>query len=150
MPQLLTTMKVHDQVLLAKLALAKPRVLARDRAMTNAVMELAKGTVRIATPLGPGHFGYHGRDTLKVDVSQKGLRTVGKLSGAIQMYWREYGTRGYFRGGKAKTRLTARQSRSAGAFLGGEPAFYTAHKALSGFKSIVRFYYGSVALWWRA
>ncbi len=116
--------------------------------MTNAVMSLAKGTVYLATPLGPGHFGYHGRDTLKVEVHQKGLRTVGKLSGAIQLYWREYGTRGHFRGGKAK--LTQRQSRSAGAFLGGEPATMTAHKAVAGFKSVVRFYYGSVALWWRA
>ena len=83
-------------------------------------------------------------------MTSSGVRTTGRLRGAIQLYWREYGTRAGFRGGKAK--LSARQSKLARAFSvgnGGEPAFLTAHKALGGYKRYINFWYGGLAKWWR-
>ena len=134
----------------AKLLMAAPRILAQNRLMVTAILEQARGITAAATPLGPGHFGYHGRDTVKVRVTSKGVRTIGEIRAAIQLYWREYGTRGAFRGGRAK--LTARQSRLAHAFSGsgGEPAFMTAHKAVNVTKRMITFYYGGMAKWWRS
>jgi len=141
-------MKVYDKALLEKLALARPRILAMNFENTKILLEQAKAVTASATPLGPAHFGYHGRDTLKVTVHQVGNKTTGEIRGAIQMYWREFGTRGSFRG-RSGRKLTARQSKLAHVFAGGggEPAFYTAHKAMGGIKRMVAFYYGWRS-WW--
>lgn len=109
----------------AKLLAAKPRILAHNRMMISSMLDFIKPEVRAATPLGPGHFGYHGRDTLRTEVHSHGIKTVGTLKAAVQLYWRERGT-----------------SR-------GERARMTAHHALAGVKKFIRFYYGGMANWWR-
>ncbi len=104
-------------------------------------MDEVKGVVVAATPEGPGHFGYHGRDTVRVEITSAGWKTTAKLKGAMQIYWREYGTRGHFRKGNT----IKRYMRLAQQGEGGEPAFMVAHKAMGFAKRFVAFYYGK---WW--
>jgi len=99
------------------------------------------------TPLGPGHFGYHLRDSFKTDVSSRGVYTTGVLKSPATGYWREYGTKGHFR--NRKSALRAYTAAIGGSGEGGERAFLTAHHALTGIKKFIRFYYGA-AQWWRA
>lgn len=133
-----------------KLLLAAPRIGAQNYAMTGAMLAEIKATTAAATPIGPGHFGYHGRDTLRAQIQFVGeTGTHGVLYGAIQLYWREFGTRSHYRG---KTKIR-RYVAAVQGFTGGddsEPAFMTAHKAAGGFKRIVKAYYGGLANWWRA
>lgn len=128
----------------AKLLAAAPRILAENRAMVTTMLDYIKPVVVANTPLGPGHFGYHLRDSYTTDVRSNGVKTTGVLKAPMQGYWREFGTQAHFRKG-----LTVRESRMVVSFMGGgERAFMTAHHALSGFRRFISFYYGK-AQWWR-
>lgn len=137
---------VHDEIVRAKLLAAAPRILAQNRVLVQAMLDPVAAVVQSDTPLGPAHFGYHGRDTVKVDVSSKGVTTAGKVIGAAQLYWREYGTRGRFRKG-SKLERYVRALESGGS---GERAFMPANKALSYTKRLISFYYNGMANWWRS
>lgn len=129
----------------AKLALAVPNILATNAAMVATMLEQTKvGTIR-NTPLGPGHFGYHLRDRITSDIEAKGTRTVGKLLSPRTGYWREYGTRGRYRGGN---RIRKAFASFGGYGTGGERAFLTAHKAAGGFRRTVAAFYSGLARWW--
>lgn len=131
----------------AKLALAAPRILANNRAMVTAMLAEIKPIVEAETPIGPGHFGYHLRDSFTTDVSSKGVVTTGVLKSPPTGYWREYGTLGRFR----KSRAVRSYVAALGGFgTGGEKAYQTAHHAASGIQRFIKFYYGSMANWWRA
>jgi hypothetical protein len=65
---------------------------------------------------------------------------------AVQLYWREYGTRGHFRKGSASQRAARQFMASIGGTGMGERAFMSANKALNAFRRLIRFYYG--ANWW--
>lgn len=125
-PMVRVAVKVNAQVALTKLEMAAPRILARNRLLTEDLLKEVKGIVYVQTPLGPGHFGYHGRDTLGIKVSSKGMKTTGRLTAAVQLGWRERGT-----------------SR-------GERPRYTAKKALAYIKRFISAYYGGMANWWRS
>lgn len=135
-----------------KLAAAQPALLARNRLLANSVLETIKPMVEANTPSGPAHFGYHGRDTLRIEVSSRGTMTTAKLLGAMQMFWREYGTRGRSRKLGGALGLSVGELNKAfgqGALGGGgERAFMTAHKAGNAARQIIRFYYGSMKAWW--
>jgi len=109
-----------------KLIASEARILTTNRALATAILEHAKPIVYANTPVGPGHFGYHGRDTLRVVVTSKGIRTTGELRAKVQLYWREKGTKQ------------------------GERAFHTARKAVGSTKRYISFYYGGMANWWRS
>lgn len=117
--------KVNAQIALAKLEKASPRILAQNRLLAEGLLKEVSSVVYAQTPLGPGHFGYHGRDTLGIKVSSKGMKTKGQLTAAVQLGWRERGT-----------------SR-------GERPRYTARKALAAVKRFIAAYYGGMAAWWR-
>src|SRR6267142_6442780 len=141
---------IHDEVVRAKLLAAEPRILAQNRALVTSVLEMVKPVEIAETPLGPGHFGYHGRDTVRIDIKSKGIKTVGELKAAVQLYWREYGTRGRFKGPKkARLRHDIRIMTGGLSAGGGERAFLVAHKALAGAKRFIGFYYNGMANWWR-
>ncbi len=114
--------------------------------MVTQMLEAVKAEIEPGTPTGPGHFGYHLRDTYRVVVSSEGVKTSGKLKAAVQGYWREFGTKGRFKG-----RVNRRRAYAAalGAFgSGGEKAGLYATRALNRFRAMIRLYYGK-AQWWR-
>lgn len=113
-----------DRIVKAKLLAAAPRILAENRRMVTEMLDYVKPVVIENTPLGPGHFGYHLRDTYTTDVKSEDFVTRGVLKSAVQGYWRERGTKR------------------------GERAFRTAHKALAAVRRFIHFYYGN-AQWWR-
>ena len=108
----------------AKLDAAPFRIMETNRGLTTAMLEAAKPLVEAGTPLGPAHFGYHGRDTIRVEVFSKRTRTVGRMMAAVQLYWRERGT--------------VRERR-----------FGLAHKTVNAFRNYIRIYYAGGARWWR-
>lgn len=108
----------------AKLLAAAPRILAENRTMVETMLAYVKPIVIEATPLGPGHFGYHLRERYTTAIRSEGVKTTGVLKSPMQGYWREFGTRR------------------------GERAFRTAHLALAGVKRFLHFYYGNLQ-WWR-
>ena len=110
----------------AKLLALAPRILATNRALVTAMLEHAKPIVYANTPVGPGHFGYHGRDTLRIEVTSRGVKTSGELLAKVQLYWREKGTKQ------------------------GERAYMTAHKAMGSTKRFISAYYGGMANWWKS
>lgn len=122
-PLVNVTVRTNAQVALAKLARVGPKILATNQLLATQILDHVKEVVYLETPLGPGHFGYHGRDTLKVKVTSKGNKTTGVLLGAVQLRWREFGT---YR----------------------QRAFYTAHKALGAVKGFLKVHYGGTANWW--
>jgi len=132
----------------AKLALATPRILATNQAMVITILAQTKAATTAATPLGPGHFGYHLRNTFRTEIQSKGTGTVGKLLGAPQGYWREYGTGARYRGPNRLRRYVGAVERASSISTGGERAFMTAHKAAGGFKGIVAAFYSGLARWW--
>ncbi len=136
----------------AKLLAAAPRIFETNWAAVTATLNATKAEVQSTTPTGPGHFGYHLKDTYKVGVSNRGWTVTGKLTGAVQGYWREFGTKGRSRGMARGLSLSVGQLSKAykqGAVGGGgEKAGMYAHKALAGFRHLIReFYAGSP--WWR-
>src|SRR6266705_3130360 len=104
----------------AKLARAEVNILAHNRAMVTEMLGFVKAEVVPQIPLGPGHFGYHLRETFRSDIKtgrgQLGAQVIGALRSAVQGYWRERGTKR------------------------GERAFMTAHKALAGIKRFINSY----------
>lgn len=135
----------------AKLLAAAPRILAQNRVMVEAMLHEIKPIVGGATPIGPGHFGYHGRDTLKIKITSAEVATSGKLLAAVQLYWREFGTRSRFRGPSRLANLRASTRIMTGrSGTGGEKAYMTAHKAAGLVKRFITFYYNGMANWWRA
>ena len=130
----------------AKLLAAAPRILAENKAMVTEMLEMVKAEIEPGTPVGPGHFGYHLRESYKIEVIAKGSKTTGSLKAAVQGYWREFGTHGRFKG--RRNRLRA-YSAAIGAFgEGGEKAGLFATKALNGVRRLIKAYYGK-AQWWR-
>ena len=121
-----TTIKVHDEVVRAKLKMAAPRILDQNRMLVESMLNMAKPMLEAGTPVGPGHFGYHGRDTIRILIARKGtMKTIGQLRAAVQLYWRERGTKR------------------------GERAYKTASKAINATRRYIGFYYGGMARWWR-
>ena len=118
-------MIVHDEIVRRKLQTARPRILAQNASLAAGLLKEVSAVVAVDTPLGPGHFGYHGRDTLRVEVKSRGAKTIGQLKAAVQLGWRERGT-----------------SR-------GEKAHFTAKKALAAIKRYISFYYGGMTKWWK-
>lgn len=120
--------------------------------MVKAMGEWVKVETEAVTPEGPGHFGYHLRDTFQVKMSNRGWSVHGQLTSAVQGYWREYGTKGRSRKLGKALGLGVRESSVAymqgGLGGGGERAFMPAHKALTGARRLIRAFY-SKALWWR-
>lgn len=137
---------IGKEIVDARLLAIAPRILATNRRLVGVMLEAVKAEVVSVTPQGPGHFGYHGRDTVHAEIKSEGVRTKGKLMAAVQLYWREYGTRGYFRKGSAAQRSARQFMASIGGTGMGERAFMPANKALNAFRRFIRFYYG--ANWW--
>lgn len=108
-----------------KLTAAAPRILAYNRSMITVMLDNIKPEVIAQTPLGPGHFGYHTRDTFTTDVKSEGIKSVGVLKSAVPGFWREFGTKR------------------------GERARKTAHIALAHVRRIISVFYGGQAAWWR-
>lgn len=137
----------------AKLLLAAPHILEHNRKLVTSMLQFVKAEVQPEMPLGPGHFGYHARDSYRIDVGSGGIKTTGKLWGAIEAYWREYGTKGRSRKLGRALGLNVGESRaafSAGALGGGgEPARPITHKALASANKFIKFYYGGAAEWWK-
>ncbi len=137
-----------------KLLLAAPRIMENNRLLVTDMLEFIKAEVQPEMPLGPGHFGYHARDTYRIDVGTDvvSLKTTGKLWGAVEAYWREYGTLGRYKKG-AYSKANASNARAAlyastvGA--GGETPRPITTKALAGARKFIAFYYGGMANWWR-
>lgn len=139
---------IGQDVVAAKLAAAGPNILRQNRRLVNSMLQEVKPAVQAGTPLGPGHFGYHGRDTLKVAIDSKGSKTKGLLLGAVQLYWREYGTGMRYRGPRAAQRRIAATRAMTGANTGGEAPTMLAHKAYSATRRFISYYYGGMASWW--
>lgn len=144
-------MRIIDQEQVrAKLGGSIPRILADNRSMVTQTLNAVKAELIPETPLGPGHFGLHLRDSYTVDVSGEGMQTIGALKAPPQGYWREFGTRGGYRSSNRTLRaFTNVLLHQGGSFAsGGEKAgLYAAH-ALAKFRRLVNFYYGH-AQWWR-
>lgn len=141
----------------AKLLAAAPRILAHNRMMIGSMLAYIKPEVEAATPSGPGHFGYHLRDSYKTDVKSTGVKSIGVLKSPPTGYWLEFGTLGSFRKGGAATASMARaafagatgRSYSGLATGRGEAPRMLAHHALTGIKKFITFYYGGLASWYR-
>ncbi len=140
---------VHDEIVRAKLLAAAPRIIAQNRLLVDAILQSVSAATIMATPVGPGHFGYHGRDTVKVVITQGPLKTTGQLKAAVQLFWREYGTGTRFRAKGKSAALKQAVRVMTGAASGGEPAFMPANKALAAAKRFIGFYYNGMANWWR-
>jgi len=144
---------IGKDVIEAKLAAAEANIHANNLLMTKEMLEYVKAEVVPQIPLGPGHFGDHGRDTLKVVISglgvaggQLGTKVIGVLTAAPDVYWREFGTGLRYRGPKRK-RFSVRVMTGA-AGTGGEAPRLMATHALAGIKKFINFYYGGLAKWW--
>lgn len=131
----------------AKLLLAAPRILAENRLMVGEMLNGIKSDLIAETPIGPGHFGYHLRDRYAPDVQSKGTNTTGVMKAPAQGYWREYGTRGRFKGPKS-SKLRSYTAAIGGSGTGGEARLYLAHKAYASLRRLINAYYGD-AQWWR-
>lgn len=129
----------------AKMLKAAPNILAHNRVMVGEMLRFVKAETVANTPVGPGHFGYHLRDSFTTDSRSKGLTTIGVLKSPATGYWREYGTMQRYR--KAGPRKAVARLGAYG--LGGERAYMTAHHALTGVKKFIAFYYGGMAKWWK-
>ena len=144
---------IGKEIIEAKLAAAEPNILANNLVMVKEMLGYVKAQVEPQIPIGPGHFGYHGRDTLKVVVQgqgpaggQLGTKVVGFLKSAVDVYWREFGTGMRYRGPHRKEAAVRIMTGQVG--TGGEKAYKTATKALAGIKKFINFYYGGLAKWW--
>lgn len=149
---------IGKEIVEAKLVAAAPRILALNLEMVKAMLTWVKVETVAATPLGPGHFGYHLRDRFTESTGVRGIHAFGELKSPATGYWREFGTLAHSRrhGG---VHISAKEARMVVAFMGfsgqrlgegnGERAFMTAHRALAGARRIIRAFYSGKALWWR-
>lgn len=138
---------IGAQIVDAKLLAAAPRILETNRLMVEAMFGEIKPIVEAQTPIGPGHFGYHLKDTYVTDVKTAGVKTIGVLKSPAQGYWREYGTVSRF---SRKGSLRGYTAALGGMGSGGERALMIAHKALNSVRRLINEYYGGLATWWRA
>lgn len=135
----------------AKLLAAAPHILENNWEMVTAMLDGAKAELESTTPFGPAHFGYHLRDSYTTEVANKGWRVTGKLMSPPQGYWREFGTRGRSRKQASALGLSVGQLNKAvklGGLGGGEKATMAAHKAVAGFRRLIKEFY-SHHIWWR-
>lgn len=122
---LTSTVKVIGaDIVKAKLIAATPAILAQNRILVKVILEASKSEIVGKTPLGPAHFGYHGRDTVRSTIISKGKRTVGRIIAATQLLWREKGTKR------------------------GEKALWVARAAVNSAKRYISSEYGGGASWW--
>ncbi len=109
-----------------KLTAAPVNIMVQNELMVKQMLDTVKGVLIPQTPIGPGHFGSHLRDSYRVDVRPKGLSAiVGVLKSPPQGYWRERGTKR------------------------GERALMIAHKAANEVRRFIRAYYTGAAIWYR-
>lgn len=134
--------KANNDLVAAKLIAAEPKIMLNNRLMITAMLEAVKADLEPQTPLGPGHFGAHLKDSYKIVVNSTGTSTVGALAAPPQGYWREFGTRGRFHKGKVGA-VTSRPALVAAFGGGGEKAGMFAHHALSAVRKFIAFYYGT-------
>ena len=136
----------------AKILLAAPRILEHNRLLITEMLNVIKPTMIGETPLGPGHFGSHLRNSYTTDVSSKGTSSRGVLKAPVQGYWREYGTRGGFhkRGTRAGYAFAFERIAGLAHPGGGERAGMFAHRALGGVRKLIKIFYGGQAAWWRS
>jgi hypothetical protein len=117
---------VGKDAVVAKLTAAPENIMIQNRLMVTEMLNEVRVVLIPQTPIGPGHFGRHLRDSYVVDVANKGLAAViGVLKSPPQGYWRERGTRR------------------------GERALMVAHKAANQVRRFIRTYYTGAALWYR-
>ena len=142
---------IGKEIVEAKLLAAAPRILATNLEMVKAMLTWVKVETVAATPLGPGHFGYHLRDRFTDTTRFSGVRAIGELKSPATGYWREFGTLGHStrHGGIRINAKEVKMVLSSGLFANGERAFMTAHKALGGARRIIRMFYAGNATWWR-
>ena len=135
----------------AKLLAMAPRILAQNRAMVTSMLEYVKAEVQPEMPVVPTRLPQHARDSYRIDVSSGPVKTTGKLWGAVQAYWREYGTLGRFhKGGRATAGMARAAVYAVTVGTGGEPARPITRHALAGARKWITFYYGAnKASWWR-
>jgi hypothetical protein len=135
----------------AKLALMPLHVQENNTLMIESMLAWIKAETIANTPLGPGHFGYHLRNSITTKVEITPTKVKGFVRAPVQGYWREYGTLGRLRHGasvaKARRALALVVGYAVGS-SGGERPRMTAHKAATGAKKIINAFY-SHALWWR-
>jgi hypothetical protein len=135
---------IGKDIIDAKLLAAAPRILANNRSLVMSMLEFIKAEVQPQMPQGPGHFGYHARDKYRIDVSSAAVKTTGKLWGAVEAYWREYGTLGRFKKG-SYAKATASNARAAlyaaTRGTGGESPRPITHQALLAARRFINFYY---------
>lgn len=143
------TVIVHDEIVRERLLKAAPRIMATNRSLVTSMLEEVKPVVVRDTPLGPGHFGEHGRDTVRIQISTKGVSTMGRLVAAVQLYWREFGTGMRFRA-RGKAAQLKQATRVMTGATGGEPARLVATHALNATMRFIRFYYNGMANWWNS
>jgi hypothetical protein len=118
--------------------------------MVTEMLEVVKAQVEPQMPVVPTRLGKHARDSYRIDVTSRAVKTSGKLWGAVQAYWREYGTRGRFRkGGKATAGMARAASYAINVGTGGQSPRPITQRALAGVKRIISFYYGGMAKWYR-
>lgn len=134
----------------AKLLMAAPRILAHNRSLITEMLAVIKPTVIAETPLGPGHFGYHLRESYVTEVTSKEVVSEGVLKAPMTGYWREYGTRGGFRKRGTLPGYSFAFEKAAGLAHpgGGERAGMYAHKALAAVRKLIDVFYGGAASWW--
>lgn len=144
---------IGKEAIAAKLEAAEVNILMNNLAMTKGMLEMVKAEVVPQIPIGPGHFGYHARDTFRIELrqgaGQLGTKVTGLLKAAVEAYWREFGTGLRYRGHTARLRKQAAVRIMTGT-TGGEPAHLTATHALAGIKKYIKLYYGGMARWWHA
>lgn len=140
---------IGDKLVAAKLLAAEPRILAHNRQMVTEMLNVIKPTVAAETPTGPGHFGYHLKDSYTTEVKSAGIKTQGVLKSPPTGYWYEFGTLALFRKGGAATAGMARAAFHGFVGHGGEPAHMLAHHALNGVRKMINTFYGGQAAWYR-
>lgn len=136
---------IGKEIVDAKLAAAAANIAAHNRLMIAEMLASVKTEVVAKTPVGPGHFGYHLRDSYTTDIKESSTRTWGVLKAPAHGYWYEYGTGMRHRG--PKKRAFATRIMTGAASVGGEKAHLLAHHALTGIKKYIRAHYGA-AQWW--
>lgn len=136
-----------------KLAAATPHILIHNAEMVGEMLEYVKAEVEPQMPVVPTRLGRHARDSYRITVSSGRLKTTGRLWGAVQAYWREYGTLGRFHKRGSSNKVAASMARAASYAInvgtGGEAPRPITQHALAGVKKFIAFYYGGLAKWYR-
>jgi hypothetical protein len=117
---------IGKEGVVARLTAAPLNIMIQNRVMVTEMLDTVRDVLIPETPIGPGHFGRHLRDSYTVDVKTKGFSAViGVLKAPVQGYWRERGTKR------------------------GQPGLMLAHKAANQVRRFIRTYYTGAAMWYR-